>query len=187
MAKIIIFKGKHGDTYYDASTSELKRAAFLAEIRDRTAAGWYSKPTPFEETYTFKRYTADELVMLAMDDDAVKALPDVAAKPILEFRAKDTKRRARHEEENDRLRMIEHVLSLPIEEAINSGETAHWTNSKGEAKHRFDYFVHTIIEATAGSEYEEYEEQTIQAAWITDAEREAHYVKYPYARPKQRA
>jgi hypothetical protein len=39
--KIIIFKGKHGDRYFDASTKEAVHKACLKIFKERNREGWY--------------------------------------------------------------------------------------------------------------------------------------------------
>jgi hypothetical protein len=98
--KVIVFKGKHRDEYYDASTPELTRAAMLDQLRIRNGSGWYGDVMPFEETYTWKHLDADERAALAMDEDAIDALPEAAQKPLKKIRARIAEARRWHEADN---------------------------------------------------------------------------------------
>lgn len=175
MSQIIIFHGKHGDDIYDASTPELKRAAMLDQLRVRADYNWYGKLEPFEATYTYTHYTDEERAILAMDEDAIQALPPVAAKPLIEVRARDAKRRKSHEAGQERIRTIAMLLALPVEEAINHSTTEEWVTSKGEARTRTEYTVEAIIDETAGSEYEAYEVVSARLAPTAQAEVDALY------------
>lgn len=43
MKKVLVFEGKHGNTYFDASTKERVWKAFYDEVTNRNALGyWYS-------------------------------------------------------------------------------------------------------------------------------------------------
>jgi hypothetical protein len=69
--RIIIFKEKHGDSYFDASTDEALTRACLAVLRDRNQYGWYYEPEKPERSYS-----KEERAILAMTDEQVEALPE---------------------------------------------------------------------------------------------------------------
>jgi hypothetical protein len=71
MSTILIFKEKHGDRYFDASTPEAKSAAFLKILRERFNSGYYyEEPKSPEHTLT-----KDEKALLSLSEEQLDALP----------------------------------------------------------------------------------------------------------------
>jgi hypothetical protein len=72
MNRIIIFKEKHGDRYFDASTPELLHKACLKIFKERLAEGWYegyAYPELQKPTMTIQEsLTHDKKIQAVVED-----------------------------------------------------------------------------------------------------------------------
>jgi len=71
MTQILIFKEKHGDRYFDASTPEMKSAAFLKILRERFTSGYYYEKPKSPE----RNLSREDKALLSLSEEQLEALP----------------------------------------------------------------------------------------------------------------
>jgi hypothetical protein len=92
--KVLIWKSKHGDLYYDASTSEALRASALEILKMNFEVGWYPSYTHPDDSEWVKK---PELSQEQIDD-----LPDGEIKEAAIKQAKDYHRSLAEFMENEK-------------------------------------------------------------------------------------
>ncbi len=107
--KIVIFKGKHGDTQYVAETSEQLYAAMWAELKSRK--GWYE---PWGDAPVPEK---DRDIVL-MPEEEFLALPESVQTALKPVRARYQRDVREYEEKNELAELVASVTSLPAEEAV---------------------------------------------------------------------
>lgn len=70
--RIIVFKEKHGNRYFDAATDEKLHAAALKVLRDRFNIGWYYPPASLKEDPMAKIAELEEALKVLKDSDLIK-------------------------------------------------------------------------------------------------------------------
>jgi hypothetical protein len=149
MTELIIFKEKHGDDYYDASTPEAVARACAAKIRKRYIDRWYYAPTmPDSPT----RPESRELLEMAdaLSPEAYEALGEVTKGRIEGIRLSQKRAMQYYLEDLEDWNDIVRIGESPTLEEAASLTTE---NSKGR---KFN-LAFSIIQARAGGEYENYE------------------------------
>lgn len=143
--RIIIFKEKHGDSYFDASTDEALARACLAVLRQRNKEGWYYAPTKPEASYS-----KEEQAILAMTDEQIEAIPEPIKSETATRKAKLVRRLAGAEREykldNEWFTLLTELLALPVEEAV--------TRVRTFRSGRTQPLAYALIEDRNGGEYE---------------------------------
>jgi hypothetical protein len=149
MTKLIIFKEKHGDDIYDASTNEALWRACAAKVRERYREGWYYEP---DESDSPMRPESQELLEMAdaLTPEAYAALGEVTRGKIEGIRQSQKRAQQRYLQELKDWEDIERVAqSKTLEEAASLT----YQNSKGK---EFNLAFRIIQDRSLG-EYEEYE------------------------------
>lgn len=112
---ILIFSGKYGEEYFDASTPEKRAGAFLHVLRARAEQGWYYEPTE-------PGVDAEQYAFSIMTDEQINALPETIAADMRAKREKAARRISsadtEHRNEKRWWDMLQELLALPTAEAI---------------------------------------------------------------------
>lgn len=157
VSQIVVFREKHGDRYFDASTAELKALSFLTVLRERVEEGyWYYRQY---EQPTLK-LSSEQKALLALTDEQLAGLPTAMQNDIHGKRARIERsqqgylRQKKLEEEW--FNAVDVLLSLPDEDAIIlTGEDVpgRW----GRAS-----LVQEVMSARADYEYEGFDIQPVR-------------------------
>lgn len=142
--KVIVFHGKHETTSYRADTPERRRAAMWMELQERE--GWYGR----DDEPTIPE--ADREIVL-MPEDEFLALPEAVQKSLGVKRRMYANAVKRTAENNDFADIIDSLVHLPVEEAIEQMTV----DSYGSAVHSLDY----VLDLTRDREYERWSMETL--------------------------
>lgn len=115
MEAIVIFKEKHGDRYFDASTDELLDRALLSVLRERYAEGLLGGDGS-NAHYVVEKYEQDEVAM--MTDEEVEALPASLQQDANRKRRGYQNALREYEAEKSERADIEKLCTLPFEDAL---------------------------------------------------------------------
>ncbi len=153
--QVIIFHGKHGDTIFDGSTPEKRRAAKRKMLLKRLEEGWYQ---PFRENqYTYYKDTWSMLQEYdKANEDHRKVMETLDAyRGALKMRAQVARD---HEEHNEFVREVNQLGEMTVEEAMNwiDPSTRDWDFPR--------YMIDTLYEFVEGAEYERYEVRSLEVA-----------------------
>jgi hypothetical protein len=117
VSKIVIFKEKHGDYYYDASTPEIFNKVALAVLRERFEAGyWYYGPSELTPL------SAEDQAIADLTDEQVEALPEALKETTATKRNRILRgvraRQAEYDRDKQWMDTLQELLALPVEEAL---------------------------------------------------------------------
>lgn len=146
--KIVIFKEKHGDRYFDATDEKELNKVFLLMLRERKAMGYYYEPDP--------DYPVEWEEAMKVPDDTLNTLPEGIRDQI--FRLRKAYKRLERETRIDRewFRLANELLAMPKAEAENHVHT--WTVNLSTGPKKKEKLMATfLMDCRKDGEYEGFE------------------------------
>jgi len=120
--KVVVFKEKHGDEYYDASTDELLYKTLLAVLRSRMDSGYYYYEPQAPILDHYEEY-------LNIPKDVAAKLPAQMQEDIKKAEKSVKQLQDDYKSKREWYDCAVHVLSLPEEEAIRYMHVEEWFSS----------------------------------------------------------
>ena len=155
--KIVVFKEKHGDRYFDASTPELTRRALLRVFRDRAGEGyWYERPA-MPDLSRSNDY-------LKISDDVLVTLPATLQREVKTARRVVANAKLEYEENMKWYDNLMHVISLPDDEAIALEYEDSWTTEAGKQIISKSNMLEELYRARSDYEYETWDIISLETA-----------------------
>ena len=119
--KIVVFKSKHEDEIYDASTPDKLHKAYLKVVRERAKYYYY-------EPDFYGALNDEEKALLSIPEETVKNLPELIVNKIKKVKEKLEETADDYEEELLWWSELQRILPMSDEEAINA-VTLPWEGS----------------------------------------------------------
>lgn len=160
MQTIVIFKEKHCERYFDASTDEARLKAFYSILKERFNEGyWYHKPESVEKEMS--RYLNDgDDQYLEITDEVLVTLPQAIQDKVATIRGRKARLEQRYKQDMKLYQMIENVVSVPFEEAMKL------TNSRPSrlkpGTEIVTYVLDAIMQIRGDYEYEGFDFETLE-------------------------
>jgi len=153
--RIIIFKEKHSDRYFDASTEEATLKAFYSILKERLKAGyWYQEPESLEKQLA--RYIKPEDAEYAkIPEEVLITLPEEIQKKARRIPTLTARVERQYAGEMEWWNNLNKVLSMPFTEA------AKLTVTHVRTPHSL---IKDLYESRADGEYEGYEFEELEDA-----------------------
>lgn len=158
VSKILIFKEKHGDRYFNADTDEARARAFYRILKERNTDGyWYYRNY---ESATLP-LSAENASIMALTDEQIKALPVSVATDLKAKRTKLVRKAERYaeekQEEDEWFDALDFLLKHSEDEAVSltvKDAPGEWLGKGNLAE--------TLISERSDYEYESFYTATVE-------------------------
>lgn len=146
--KIVVFKEKHGERYFNATDPIELNKVFLEIMRERMQLGWYYKPDV--------DYPIEWTEAMALQEEALDALPESLKSQVHRLR-KAYKAREREAQKDTRWwELANELLAMPKEQAEN--HVHEWTvNLSTGPKQKKMLMATFLMDFRSDGEYEGFE------------------------------
>ena len=107
--KIVVFREKHGERYFDATDPVELNKVFLEIMRERMELGWYFAPDP--------DYPVEWTEAMELDEATIEVLPDSIKSQVNKLRKAYKKAEAENAKEQRWWELANELLDMPQEKA----------------------------------------------------------------------
>lgn len=130
--EILVFKEKHGDEYYDASTKELFYKTLLAVLRSRMNSGYYYYEPKEPDISRYEEY-------VSIPKEIAQTLPAGIQKEIAKAESTVKELKSDYAKEKAWYDCAVHVLNLPEDEAISYVHVEDYYSERTKEVHKSNH------------------------------------------------
>lgn len=157
VTKILIFKEKHCDRYFNASTPEEKARAFYRVLKERYTDGyWYYRN--YEADFAL---SVEDTAILSFTDEQIKALPETIAAEWKTKQARLLKRMKTYRKEKQEEDEWFNALTFLLEHSEDDAVSLTVKDAPGEWGGKGN-LAETLMFIRSDYEYERYEIATVE-------------------------
>lgn len=163
--KVLVWKDKHCDHYYDASTDEALEKSAVKVLKQLMEYSYIYKP---EDPMDHIEYSGIDLEQAQLTDEQIAALPtDGLREEARKHKAKFAQRFKRHESEMAEYREIEKIIAgetVMSPDWVRQADSRDGKHKKGDVMPGRPVTAWSILQGRNGAEYEVFEIEHVEMA-----------------------